>query len=714
MTDALAFRRLLVDGRFDVDQVGALLRRLAQPDAPRPLVFEVESTVTGLSWRVATRSSLLTALRALTADFLPGARLQPLSDGERIHLETARLVRLTRLPVPLDAERAEEVTHALYSACARVRSSERIWLQLVLGRGHAPHLVSPTATDPTISTLTGLRSGTDKPIPSRIRTRMETRAALASLEVTIRIGASAGHPQRRRELTLGVFGALQLLHTAGTELHLERESVGRLQEARAARIRRSRLTTAELVPLLGLPLGEADLPRLPRHPRRPLPPRKLETHENLFATASAPGDDRTIGVAAPDLLQHLVISGPTGSGKSTVIAAIAEQWIRAKHPLALLDPKRQLVDHLLARLPKSAAGRVVVLDVSDASRPVGFNPLDTAGRNADVVVDGILASLRAIFEDGWGPRTEDLLLAALRSLSLAGERRGMPYTLIDLPKLFTDTSVRRAVVGQVQDDVVLATFWAAFDDLSDGARVAMIAAPLNKLRKFLLRPNLVAVLGQSQPRFRVRDLFQGDHAVLVPLNEALVGPGSAQLLGSLLVAELFQATQERAAEQDPASRPGLVAIDEAQKFVHLPTAIDDALATSRGYGVGWLAAHQYRSQMAPALREGFDANARSKLVYKSRPKDARDYAQMSPTLDAEDFMSLDRYELYATLMHDGIESPWFAARALGPKPELGFADLIRETSRERFGAVPGAAVTAPETPIDTPPRTTPGRKARRS
>lgn len=713
MTDGVTFRRLLLDGRVDVEQVAAFLRRLAQPDAPRPLVFETQAGADGIRWFIGSGEGSLPAVRALAADFLGSARLRPLVTTDRIAADGVRLVRLTRMPVPLDHERAEEVTAALYSAFARVRGDERLRLQLVLGRGHAPHLVSQVAANRQVGLLDALVAGTKQPAQGRLRRRIEIRAALTTLEVTIRIGVNGGHEARRRELGTGVFGALQLLDTAGTELRLALERREPFDEGQSALVRRSRLATVELVPLLGLPLGSADLPGMPAHPRRPLPPEKIELQENRFAVASAPGDDRGIGISTQALLQHMVISGPTGSGKSNVAVTIAEQLTRHKVPLAFLDPKRQAVDHLLARLRKSAAGRVVVLDVSDTTRPIGFNPLDTAGRNADVVVDGILASLRAIFDDGWGPRTEDLLFGSLRSLSLAGEQRGEPYTLLDLPRVLTDAGFRRSIVGRVQDDPVLATFWAAFDDLSEGARANMIAAPLNKLRKFMLRPNLVATLGQSRPRFRVRDLFKGDVALLVPLNDALIGPGSAQLLGSLLVAELFQAAQERAAEADPRSHPGVVMIDEAQRFVHLPTALDDALATSRSYGVAWIAAHQYRDQMSPALRSGFDANATSKLVFRSRPKDARDYAAMSATLDAEDFMSLDKYELYATLVHRDVQSPWFSARALSPKPELGFGDLIRERSRDLFGGEPGVAAPSRSAPPDQPAPADRGKRARR-
>src|SRR3546814_15473442 len=90
----------------------------------------------------------------------------------------------------------------------------------------------------------------------------------------------------------------------------------------------------------------------------------------------------------------------------------------------------------------------------------------------------------------------------------------------------------------------------------------MIAPPLNQLRKLLMRKPLVAVLGQSRPRFRLRDVFRERTTVLVPLNDALIGSGASKLLGSLIVAEIFMATIDRAVEKHPEKRPGVVYIDE--------------------------------------------------------------------------------------------------------------------------------------------------------
>lgn len=128
---------------------------------------------------------------------------------------------------------------------------------------------------------------------------------------------------------------------------------------------------------------------------------------------------------------------------------------------------------------------------------------------------------------------------------------------------------------------------------------------MNKLRKFVLRKNLAALLGQPRPRFRLRDVFRDGKAVLVPLNDALLGRGAAQLLGSLVVAELWMATLERAAETRPLDRPAAIYIDEVQQFLHLPTSIADALATSRSYGVSWNLAHQFRDQLPAQMRAAF-------------------------------------------------------------------------------------------------------------
>lgn len=60
-------------------------------------------------------------------------------------------------------------------------------------------------------------------------------------------------------------------------------------------------------------------------------------------------------------------------------------------------------------------------------------------------------------------------------------------------------------------------------------------------------------------------------------------------------------------------------------------------------------AHQYRAQLPPDIRAGIDANARNKIVFGLNATDAKDMAAMAPELEALDFMTLPRYEVYYKL-----------------------------------------------------------------
>jgi hypothetical protein len=355
---------------------------------------------------------------------------------------------------------------------------------------------------------------------------------------------------------------------------------------------------SELTGLLAWPLGDQDdLPGVPPlHPRPLRVPAAVCRTERLFAVPSAPGPP--VGIAAADIPAHLLALGPTGTGKSTVLLNLIAADITAGRPVPVIDPKWQLIRDIVERaIPPERIGDVVIIDPADAATGsvVGFNPLNVGDRDPDVVIDGLVAVLKAVFHDGWGPRTEDIIHSALLTLARTGTARGTPFTMLDLPRLLADEQFRRAVIGDVADDPGLGSFWAGYLAMSPGAQAQAIAAPMNKLRQYLLRPSLRAILGQPDPVFRLRDVFREGKVVLVPLNEALIGPITAQLLGSLIVAETWSATLERANEADPAGRPASVVIDEVQQYLHLPVSIDDALSRSRSYGIGWHLAHSTAS-----------------------------------------------------------------------------------------------------------------------
>ncbi|MCI9857225.1 type IV secretory system conjugative DNA transfer family protein [Microbacterium proteolyticum] len=198
----------------------------------------------------------------------------------------------------------------------------------------------------------------------------------------------------------------------------------------------------------------------PLHPKRLRVPKSVSRTTSVFAVDTTPGPERQVGFTPTERLSHLGVLSPTGSGKSeSVLAPLLLSDVAAGRPVVLPDPKAQLVDFVLDRLPEEASERIVLFDPSHPDGTAGFNPLDIGDRDPYVVVDGIVAVLRAVFSDAWGPRTEDILNAALLTLALDGGTRENPHTLLDVPRLLTEPAFRRSVVGSVSGEAVLATFW---------------------------------------------------------------------------------------------------------------------------------------------------------------------------------------------------------------------------------------------------------------
>jgi hypothetical protein len=297
----------------------------------------------------------------------------------------------------------------------------------------------------------------------------------------------------------------------------------------------------------------------------------------------------------------------------------------------------------------------------------------------------------------------DVLSAAVSTLTRLNAyavAAGKPNcaTLLDVPRLLTDQAFRARIMGQV-DDEALAGFWAAFSADSTRQQSEVIAPVMRRLRQFLARSSLRAVLGQAEPGFDLAEAFTGDspRVVLAALNKAQLGASAAQLFGALVVAELWNLTLGRAALPVSQRVPVSVVLDEAPDLLRLPLPLGDALAQARGLGVGFTLAAQFRSQWPASLRDAVDANTLSKVCFRLPATDAKAMSAVTGgRVEAEDFMSLGRYEIYASLARDGHASDWFSARTLPPPKPVSRPAAVREASRRGYGQPPTTRETKTE------------------
>ncbi|WP_433194319.1 type IV secretory system conjugative DNA transfer family protein [Nocardia sp. CA-107356] len=702
MNAPIVFSQLYLPRPLLVDDIVLPFGRLAADPGTPGLVLETRADADGTRHLLGVAPEHVIWVHRTLADLLPGLTILPITP-ERPRTAVTKAAAISFQPAPLGLldTMAESTTTALLSALnAKLLPGEQLVVQLLLGPTSPGRTVRSRIPDPGLSLWRAVSHG-QQPAPPSVAKQIEQRLAHNGFQVAIRLGITATTQERTRRLGTGLVGALSSAKPPDVAVTVTRVRPAEFSQAKAPRWWPLRLTTAELPCVLGWPLGEADLPGItPIHPKLLLPKRIPTETERIFGYTALPGTNIPIGLGAADALMHVIVLGPTGSGKSTALLVQIRIDVAAGRAVFVMDPKKQLIDDIVARcIPADQMDRVVIIDPSDPLAP-GFNPLDVGDRDPDVVVDGLLAVFKAVFSDGWGPRTEDIFLATLLTLARAGKRRAEPFTLLDMPTLLTDDRFRRSVIGKVSDDPVLEGFWATFNELSPGAQASMIAAPMNKLRRYLLRPAVARMLGQPRPRFRLRDIFRDNTIVLFALNDGLIGPITSQLIGSLAVSEIWMATMERANEHKPMERPGIVVVDECQNYVHLPTSFGDALSQSRSYGVAWVLAHQSRKQLPADLLESVDSNARSKVIFRlESAKDAADIAKLAPELDAADLQKLPKHHAYARVVTGGESSGWTAIKTLPPPPETQLEAEIRRRSRKRYGNDAPPATHAAATPI---------------
>jgi hypothetical protein len=444
----------------------------------------------------------------------------------------------------------------------------------------------------------------------------------------------------------------------------------------------SLLNSKELAAFLGIPIGDVQLPGVTLGTARQLaPPSDLPRRGRVIGRSTFPGAERLLALSVPDSLRHLHVIGPTGTGKSTLLLNLIAGDMAAGRTVVVVDPKGDLVADVLDRVPPERVGDVILLDPTDAERPAGFNLLAGAAQAPELVTDQVVSIFHHLYSAFWGPRTDDILRAALLTLAV---EPGM--TLVEVPLLLTDEGFRRRMVATVDDPVALEPFWGWYEAMSPAERAQAIGPVLNKLRTFLLRRRLRNVIGQAESTFALEAVLAERKILLVSLSKGLLGDDAAALLGSAVIARLWHAVQGRAALPPSARTPVFCHIDEFQDYLKLPTSLADVLAQARAYGFGLTLAHQHLGQLPPLVRTAVLANARTKVVFQTAAADAQTLArEFAPHLTAADLQALGPYEAVVSAAAGNRVLPPASLVTLPAGEPSGQASTARALSRQRYG-----------------------------
>ncbi len=389
----------------------------------------------------------------------------------------------------------------------------------------------------------------------------------------------------------------------------------------------------------------------------------INVYRNRFTPVYIKRKDRT---------RHHYIIWKSGWGKSAFISFLARQDIWNGDGLCVIDPHGDLVEDILHYIPKERARDVIYFDAWNEERPMGLNlyEIDSIDQADRVVNDATEIFLKMFGPEIFGPRIQEYF--KYWSLTLL-EDMEEGATLIDVPRLFTDEVFREYKVKKVKNPVVR-NFWErTYNAMGEREKQEIIPYFTSKFVSFITNRLIRNIIWQTKSAFRFRQVMDEGKILLVNLSKWKIWELNAQLLGMILVSQIYNAAMSRADIPEEQRRDFYLYVDEFQNFVTWTFA--DILSEARKYHLALIMAHQYIAQLEwwaghnigdwkwwkNSVKDAVFGNVWTIQSFKVGAPDAefleKEYA---PVLSAQDIIWISNYKVYIKLNINNATSRVFS------------------------------------------------------
>lgn len=449
------------------------------------------------------------------------------------------------------------------------------------------------------------------------------------------------------------------------------------------------LGTDELISLFHLPTSMTETPKIKWLKTREAPPPAILPKEGtLIGESSYRGEQRPVFINDEDRRRHLYVIGQTGTGKSNLMINMAISDIRRGKGAAIIDPHGDLIDEVLGLIPENRKEDVIVFDPGDLERPLGLNMLEydfSHPEEKTFIVNEMQGIFNKLFsQETMGPMFEQYMKNAL--FLLMEDAPNEPATLMDVPRIFTDSNFREKKLARCPNPVVK-DFWEREAVLVGGEASLQNMTPYitSKFNNFIANDYMRPIISQPKSAFRFREVMDGGKILLVNLSKGRIGDINAGLLGMIIVGKLTMAALSRVDIPQEQRRDFYLYIDEFQNFTTDSIAV--ILSEARKYRLNLVIAHQFIAQLEDKIREAVFGNVGSIIAFRVGAKDAEELIkQFEPTFTKNDLINLDNFNAYAKLLIGGQTSKPFNIRTLpSPRSNLQSRQEIRQLSREKYG-----------------------------
>lgn len=408
-----------------------------------------------------------------------------------------------------------------------------------------------------------------------------------------------------------------------------------------------------------------------------------KTGINFFARTEYKNRPTVFGIKNIDRRRHIYIIGKTGTGKSTLIANMAINDMRNNRGFCIVDPHGDLCETILNYVPSFRVNDVIYLDPSDQEHAFALNPLEVKNpQQSELVVSGIVAVFRKLYDFSWGPRLEYILRNTLLSII------NLPNaTFLMIPDILTNSNFRKKVVGELTDPI-LRNFWLnEFNTMPERMKAEALSPILNKVGQFLSAKAIRNIVKNPKSTIDLEKIMNEGKILLLNLSQGKLGEDNAALLGAMTITKFQLAAMSRVNLKEEDRRDFYLYVDEFQNFA--TSSFVKILSEARKYRLNLLMANQYTAQVPEDVRSAIFGNVGTMLSFLIGAEDTPIIAkEFSERFKEEDLLALGNHRAIIKLAIDGVtQSPFLCTTLPLPRSATQNREKVIRNSMQRYTKV---------------------------
>jgi hypothetical protein len=324
-----------------------------------------------------------------------------------------------------------------------------------------------------------------------------------------------------------------------------------------------------------------------------------------------------VELSPADRETHMHVIGSSGSGKSKFLEQMMRGDLANGQGFCLIDPHGSLYQDVLNYCSHKVLNReIVLLNLSEPTQILGFNPFKRAGGDVSIQVD---RQIRAIMH-AWGvPNTDQTptLERTLRLIFTTLVDLGLPFHAAQHMLNFQSGEIRARFIEKISSPLIRAEWEELIALRPKDWRAEMMSAK-NRLLRLLTSENLTRFLNAELCGIDLAEIIEKGKVLLVNLAPSpSLSEENGRVFGSLLLNEFFEVARRRAASSGTKLKPYYLYLDEFQTFVSLDVA--NMLDQVRKYKLFTILSHQRFGQLDEDLTDAVLTNCRIKAVFGGLP-----------------------------------------------------------------------------------------------